>query len=82
MRCEWSNREGMVRHERTYGDLLAQEIQVFLAVAQALLRRAEFADQELFRFGDGVREHDVGLGVVSACTSLAVLTNYSVGVGW
>lgn len=67
MRCEWSNREGMARHEETYGDLLAQEIQVFLAVAQALLRRAEFADQELFRFGDGVGEHDVGLGVVSKC---------------
>ena len=45
----------------TYRHLLAQEIEVFLAVAQALLRGAELVCEELFGFGDGVGEHDVGL---------------------
>lgn len=45
----------------THRDLLAQEIHVFLAVAQALLRGAEFVGQKLFGFGDWVGEHDVGL---------------------
>lgn len=47
--------------DKTYCDLLPQEIQVLLAVAQALLRCAELVDEQLFRFGDGVGEHDVGL---------------------
>jgi len=42
--------------------LLAQEIHVFLAVAQALLCGTELVGEELFGFGDWVREHDVGLG--------------------
>ena len=41
--------------------MLAQEIHVFLAVAQALLCGAELVGEELFGFGDWVREHDVGL---------------------
>jgi hypothetical protein len=45
----------------THRDLLAQEIHVFLAVAQALLCGAELVGEELFGFGDWVREHDVGL---------------------
>lgn len=46
---------------RTYRHLLAQEVEVFFAVAQALLRGAELVCEELFGFGDGVGEHDVGL---------------------
>jgi hypothetical protein len=45
----------------THRDLLAQEIHVFLAVAQALLCGAELVGEELFGFGDRVGEHDVGL---------------------
>ena len=42
-------------------DLLAQEIHVFLTVAQTLLCGAEFVGKKLFGLGDRVREHDVGL---------------------
>ena len=45
----------------TYRDLLPQEIQVLLAVSQALLGRAELVDEQFFGFGDRVGEHDVGL---------------------
>lgn len=45
----------------TYGDLFAQEIQVFLAVAETLLGGAQFACEELFGFGDRVGKHYVGL---------------------
>jgi len=48
----------------TYRHLLAQEIEVFFAVAQTLFRGAELVCKELFGFGDGVGEHDVGLSVI------------------
>ena len=47
--------------DTTYRHLLAQEIEVFFAVAQTLLGGAELVCEELFGFGDGVGEHDVGL---------------------
>lgn len=45
----------------TYGDLFAQEIQVFLAVTQTLLGGTQFACEEVFGFGDRVGEHHVSL---------------------
>jgi hypothetical protein len=58
LRCE-SGEEG--RLACTHRDLLAQEVHVFLAVAQALLCGAELVGEQLFGFGDWVGEHDVGL---------------------
>ena len=49
--------------------MLAQEVEVFFAVAQALLRGAELVREELFGFGDGVGEHDVGLRDGEVCVS-------------
>jgi hypothetical protein len=56
---------------QTYRHLLAQEIEVFFAVAQTLLSGAELVCEELFGFGDWVGEHDVGLRVI--------ISNFSCG---
>jgi hypothetical protein len=56
LRCESDRKEAC-----THRDLLAQEIHVFLTVAQTLLRGTELVGEKFFGFGDWVGEHDVGL---------------------
>jgi hypothetical protein len=69
----------------THRDLLAQEVHVFLAVAQALLCGTELVGEELFGFGDWVGEHDVGLageggGLAVILPLLSVCSGLSSGV--
>jgi hypothetical protein len=64
--------------DTAYRHLLAQEIEVFFAVAQTLLGGAELVCEELFGFGDWVGEHDVGLRVcVSGFGRLWVFKEWS-----
>lgn len=53
-----------------YRYLLAQEIEVVVAVCEIRLRCVEFVGEEGFGFGEGVGEHYVGLVRPLACILL------------